>query len=136
MINVLSQIVLTPVQTSLVIALQRILQASGLVLVCPQCRAMGSSHVRGDVSATTPVWRLTCDCAERVLQRADVTPMDADGALFAEAQTALRPIRLAVRCAERTCVDHPVELIRTPDLWSVTCSCAKTTFKLLPQTRH
>ena len=133
---VLQRFVLTPAQTSMVIALQRLLQASGLILVCPRCLSDGGSHVEGDVSASSPTWRLTCGCAERVMQRADVSPMDADGQLFAEASTELPSLRLAIRCPDRRCVDQPLELTRTPDLFAIRCTCAKTTFKLLPQTRH
>jgi hypothetical protein len=121
---------LEPAQTGVVVGLQAMLDAAGLILVCPRCLSEGGSHVIGDVDVTRPVWRLECGCTIRVLERKDaIRPFDADGDLIASADSVLRPLSLAVRCPEPRCVNHPLEIERTPAGVVVRCRCAKTTFK-------
>ena len=124
-----------PNQTSLIVSLQPMLQASGFILVCPECQAAGVSTVTGDVAVDTPVWHLTCGCRDRVMARQDARrPFDADGELIASADTVLQPLRLSVRCPEATCVRHPLEITRVEKGMEVRCRCAKTTFR--PPTTH
>ena len=121
---------LEPAQTGVVVGLQSMIDAAGLILVCPKCLSEGGSHVQGDVDVTKPVWRLECGCTVRVLERKDArTPYDADGDLIASADTVLRPLSLAVRCPEPRCVKHPLEIERTPLGVIARCRCAKTTFR-------
>ena len=121
---------LEPAQTSVIVGLQPMLDASGLILVCPKCLSEGGSHLQGDADVTIPVWRLECGCTVRVLERCDATrPFDADGDLMASADTVLKPLSLAVRCPEPRCVRHPLDIERTPAGVTVRCRCAKTTFR-------
>lgn len=132
------EIIMEPSQTSVIAALQSMLNASGLILACPHClRERGHSHVRGDVYVTHPRWNLTCDCANRIMERRHARhPYDADGELMASAQTVLEPVRLTVRCPESSCLRHPLEMERTQTHLVVRCRCAKTRFPFLSQIVH
>lgn len=124
-----------PAQTGVLVGLQAMLEASGLILVCPRCLADGQSHLSGDVDVTRPIWHLTCGCKERVMERHDARrPFDADGDLIASADTVLAPLSLSVRCPESRCVTHPLEIERTAAGVVVRCRCAKTTFRTPAQT--
>lgn len=121
---------LEPAQTAFLIALQSMLNASGLILVCPQCLSEGGSNLHGDVAADRAVWTLGCDCTLRVMERKDAArPFDADGDLIASAKTVLEPVKLMVRCPERSCLRHPIEIERAESGVIVRCRCAKTTFR-------
>lgn len=138
LINAVREIVMEPSQTSVIVSLQAMLDASGLILVCPQClRERGTSHLHGDVAVDAPRWNLTCDCANRIMERRHARhPYDADGDLMASADTVLAPIRLAVRCPKFHCLHHPLEMERTSKGLLVRCHCAKTTFPILSQIVH
>ncbi len=121
---------LEPAQTSMIVALNSMLDASGLILVCPQCLSEGGSNLSGDVDVKSAVWKLECACTVRVMERKDAArPFDADGDLIASANTVLQPVKLMVRCPERTCVRYPLEFERADAGMIVRCRCAKTTFR-------
>lgn len=125
-----TRVKLEPAQTSLIVALNSMLEVSGLILACPQCLAEGGSNLSGDVAADRAVWKLECSCTVRVMERKDaIRPFDADGDLIASAKTVLEPIKLMVRCPESSCVRHPLEIERTEAGVVVRCRCAKTTFR-------
>lgn len=128
--------ILTPTQTSVLVALNRMLEAARLILACPRCLLNGGSKIEGTVSASQAHWSLNCDCTERQMSRADVREMDADAELFASAEDVLRPLSLVIRCAEARCVTQPLELERAADGLIVRCPCAKTTFRLTRPTLH
>lgn len=135
--RILQRVNVEPNQTNLIVSLQSMLQAAGLILVCPDCQAEGKSEVTGDVAADTPVWHLNCGCRERLMERKDARHLfDADGELMASAETVLQPVRLSVRCPEPRCVRHPLEMTRVEKGMEVRCRCAKTTFRILSQTAH
>jgi len=131
------RLVLTKAQTQTVVALQPLLQATGLILVCPKCQAGEGSHIEGDVDVSRPQWRLTCDCTERVMDRSDVRGLpDADGELVQQAEDTLRPVRLSVRCGERSCVGVPVDVTRGLNSAEIRCQCSKTTLRPRTPTLH
>lgn len=132
MSQILQRINVEPAQTGVIVGLQAMLEAAGLILVCPRCLADGGSNVTGDVDVTRPLWHLNCGCKERVMDRNDARrPFDADGDLMASADTVLQPLSLSVRCPERRCVKHALEIERTAAGVVVRCRCAKTTFRTL-----
>lgn len=119
-----------PAQTSVIVALQAMLDASGLILVCPDCLSDGGSNLQGDATVASAVWKLECACTVRVMERKDaMRPFDADGDLMASANTVLQPLKLTVRCPEASCVHRPLEMERTDSGLVVRCQCAKTTFR-------
>jgi hypothetical protein len=119
-----------PSQVGVIVGLQPMLDASGLILICPRCQAEGGSHIAGNADVTLPTWSLTCDCTERILERRHAArAFDATGDLIASADTVLQPLRLAVRCPEFRCVTHPLTIERGPAGVSVRCHCANTTFR-------
>jgi hypothetical protein len=125
-----TRIHLEPAQTAMLVPLQGMLAAAGLILVCPQCLSEGGSHLSGDVASDQAVWKLECACTVRVMERKDaVKPFDADGDLIASANTVLNPVKLMVRCPQRACLRHPIEVERGERGVIVRCQCAKTTFR-------
>lgn len=131
--KILQRMNVEPSQVGVLVGLQSMLQASGLILVCPRCLSEGGSHLAGNVDVTLPTWHLNCGCTERVIERRHASrAYDADGDLMVSAGTVLQPLRLSVRCPERTCVQHPLEIERSPAGVIVRCRCAKTTFRPQP----
>lgn len=138
MTNILREIVMEPSQTSVIVSLQELLRAYGLILACPRCLlARGASHVTGDVSVTAPRWNLTCDCTNRIMERRHARhPYDADGDLMASAETVLAQVSLTVRCPEKDCLPFPLEMERTAPCLIVRCRCAKSKIPFLSQIVH
>jgi hypothetical protein len=120
--------VLTGAQIAAILGLEELVKATGLVIVCPHCTAEGDPFVDTDNDPQAAEWRIDCGCRERRILAKNVTrPMDADGDLIAQANEILKPVSLTLRCPQKKCLNHPLEIERTPTTTIVRCRCAKTT---------
>lgn len=128
--RVKQRITITAAQIAAILGLESLVQAAGLVLVCPRCVSEGDASLSTDNGPHSQVFKIDCGCRERRMPAADVTHvMDADGTLMSAADQILQPLSLAVRCPERRCVAHPLEIERTETSTIVRCRCAKTTLR-------
>jgi hypothetical protein len=126
--GVKQRLTLTGGQIAAILGLENVVKATGLVIVCPHCAAEGDPFVDTDNSPSAPEWKIDCRCRERRIKASEVTrPMDADGDLVAQADEILKPVSLSVRCPQQKCINHPLEIERTPTATIIRCRCAKTT---------
>lgn len=122
------------VQIAAILGLENFLQAHGFILVCPRCLSDGDPFLHTDNTREAGELKIDCQCKERRIDASDLQrPMDADGGLIAAADSILSPLGLAVRCPERKCINHPIEIERTKESTVIRCRCAKTTLRP-PQT--
>lgn len=129
--NLLPRDALTPLQTSAILGLNTLVEATGLVILCPRCLRDGFGMVDTDNDPHAPVWKMDCQCCERRMDTATVTrALDADGDLMANAEQILAPLSLTVRCPEKKCIQHPLEIERRTDATVIRCRCAKTTLRI------
>ncbi len=127
----------TPAQISAILGLEAIIHATGLTLICTRCLADGFRGLDTDNDPNAAEFKIDCQCRERRVNAADVgRAMDADGDLIAHADEMLRPLSLSVRCPDRRCITHPLEIEHTPEGTIIRCHCAKTTLRLLPSLVH
>jgi hypothetical protein len=127
----------TTVQIAAVLGLESLVQAAGLILVCPRCLSEGDPFLKTDNGPHSQELKIDCGCRERRIAASDVgRAMNADGDLIAAAEQILGPISLAVRCPERKCVTHPLEIERSETGTIVRCRCAKTTLHPPRPQRH
>lgn len=120
-----------------ILGLEHVLQATGLILTCPQCASEGFPALETDNQPSQPEWKIDCQCRERRLARSDMRGIfDSDGELLATADQTLKALRLTVRCPERRCLRHPLAIERTPTSTIIRCQCAKSTLRHLPSVPH
>lgn len=131
------RVMLSNAQIAAILGLENIVQATGLVIVCPRCTAEGDPTVETDNTPDAQVWKIDCRCRERRVLKKDVTRvMDADGDLIAQAEAILAPVSLSIRCPQKRCIQYPLEIERTPTFTVVRCRCAKTTLHPPKRTVH
>ena len=129
--------VMSSVQINAIMGLERLIHATGLILTCPTCAADGHPQLDTDNDPESPVWKIDCGCRQRRVQSTDVgRAMDADGELMLSAESILSSLNLVLRCPERRCLTHHLEVTREPEAVIVRCRCAKTTLRAPQPTRH
>lgn len=129
--NVLPRDAMTPMQIAAILGLEALMQATGLVILCPRCLSEGFGMLDTDNAPGNAIWKMDCRCRERRVKVAEVgRPLDADGELLANADQILAPLSLVIRCPEKTCIQHPLEIERGLDATIVRCRCAKSTIRL------
>jgi hypothetical protein len=119
---------LTSQQMALILALERVLQAAGLWLVCPICaNELGTyKHLVTNNHPTDDVWKIDCQCTHRSFRRAALeTSMIPSGDLLTVATILLPPARLAVRCPNKIshCLTTDLQLTQRPDGVTARCRC-------------
>lgn len=120
-----------------ILGLENVLQATGLILTCPQCASEGFPQLETDNSPTAEEWKIDCQCRERRFLKSDTRGVfDSDGQLLATADQALKPLMLTVRCPEARCVRYPLHVERTPESTIIRCHCAKSTLRRPTQPPH
>lgn len=131
------RLTLTAMQLGTIVGLEQFLQAHRLILACPRCVADGDLFLDTDNSPYAQEFKVDCQCRERRIHASDARQaLDADGDLIASAENILKPVSLSIRCAERKCVSHPIEIERTPTSTILRCRCAKTTIHNPTRIRH
>jgi hypothetical protein len=135
--RVKQRISLTPEQLSAILGLDDFLRRHGLILCCPNCTDDGHALLDTENDPHARQWKIDCRCRERRFLVADARrPADADGNLLMRVSRMLEPARLAIRCAQRKCVQQPLEIVRDKENVILTCRCAKTTVRPPTQTVH
>ena len=119
---------LTSPQMALILALERVCQAAGFWIVCPDCaREHGTyKHLTTANGPEDAIWRMDCPCTERRFTRASFAhSMIPSGDLLTVAETLLPAAKLAVRCpVKRTgCLTTPLQLTQRPDGVTARCQC-------------
>ena len=131
------RLTITGPQISAILGLERLIQATGLILVCPRCLEDGDASLETDNTPGQAEFKIDCGCRERRIAARDlVVAMDADGDLAVQAEAMLAPLSLSLRCPDRRCLRHPLDIEQTPDHTILRCRCAKTTLRLLPSVVH
>lgn len=134
--KVKQRVTISPIQIACILGLEHILTPHQLILTCPRCASDGKPVLETDNDPNAPIWKIDCGCMERRIQRAVWKAMDADGELIANADQILQSIRLSVRCGERRCVRHAMDIYRLNGQVVAACRCAKTTFRPSQTTVH
>jgi hypothetical protein len=121
-------VALTSPQVALILALERVLQAAGLWLVCDHCaRTEGSyGHLQTDNAPEDAVWRMDCSCTTRRFERVQLEhTMAPSGDLLKLAETLLAGTGLVIRCPVKKtgCLTTPLEVTLEPDGTTARCQC-------------
>ena len=124
-------ILLSGAQIGLLLALEDVFQAAGLVVVCPHClRSKGRGELTTDNAPGDAVWKMNCACRDRKADPRSVGTVPApSGDLLPLAEAALAGADLVIRCPSRTCRHRPLEMRQTPEGLLVTCECARLQFR-------
>lgn len=120
---------LTRAQISVILALETVLQAAGLILTCPRCAADGFPRLKTDNDPKDLTWTIDCRCRQRRVSRSEAQPMSTSGDLLRLTPELLSPISLAVRCPSSPCLLTPLEMHPTPEGLLVTCRCGRYQFR-------
>ena len=133
----LPRMTMTPYQIGAILGLERLVQATGLVIICPTCLREGFGQLDTNNDPRAEEWRIDCRCRERRISTKRLSQShDADGDLIAQADDLLRPLSLSVRCPQRSCLPYPLDIDRRDTTTIIRCHCAQTTLRLQPQTTH
>ncbi len=117
---------LTSPQVALILALEPVLEATGLRVVCPRCAAQGFDGLETNNGGQDTAWKMNCGCTSRTFNRAALTHlMTPSGDLIPLAETLLAPAHLAIRCNVRAagCLSTPLTYTQTADALTVRCQC-------------
>lgn len=114
---------LTPAQVALIVALEPILQATGLSVVCPTCAAANDVSLVTDNGREDATWKIHCACTQRTFPRQALPTMVTSGDLLLHAETILRGARLAVRCIAPWCLTADLTVTPETDGVTVRCQC-------------
>lgn len=126
--RVKQRLVLSGVQTAALLAIEDLMQKSGLVVLCPRCAAEGHLTLQTNNAPDMVEWKMDCLCRERRMYPSEAAHvMDADGDLMSEIDAILAPVSLAVRCPYPRCVQRPLEVERSEKETILRCRCAQTT---------
>lgn len=119
-------------QLSLILALEDLLPAYELTLVCPAC-----AKDRGDYTLDTNndgfdlSWKVDCQCRTRKALPSTATMLQmSPGPLLLAASRALLLAQLAIRCRRtRACLQTEPQWTQTGDGVTMTCACGERTFQ-------
>jgi hypothetical protein len=124
-------------QISLILGLDPVLQAAGLILTCARCAADGTPVLVTANSPEDTIWKIDCACRRRRVTRAGSQPMEPSGDLLLMAADLLRPLGLELRCPARPCLLQPLDIRQTAAGVRVTCHCGtKRHFHKTPSVRR
>lgn len=119
---------LTSPQMALILALEGILQASGLWLVCDHCAREREtySHLITQNAPEDTVWTIDCPCTDRRFLRASLQhTMRPSGDLGFLLPDLTRATGLDVRCPNKRsgCLTTPILIKPEPDGMTWRCQC-------------
>jgi hypothetical protein len=109
-------------QVGLVMGLESILHAAGLVLVCPKCVADGHPDLDTNNAQDDEIWKIDCRCRRRRIARTE-SRMVASGWLLLMVDDLLRPLSLDVRCPSERCRTKPLTIRQSANGLTVTVNC-------------
>lgn len=131
------RLTISGVQMAAILGFENLTKATGLVLVCQNCLSEGDPFLQTDNDPLSREWKIDCQCKERRIATMDApNAMDATGDLMAQLPQIVQSLGLVVRCPERKCVNHALEIERTEKNTIVRCRCAKTTLRPPSQIHH
>ena len=113
---------MTRAQVGLILGLDSILNAAGLVLVCPRCAANGHPHLDTNNTLDDEIWKVDCQCRRRRIARTE-SRMVATGWLLLMVEDLLAPLSLDVRCPSEQCRLKPLKIWQSPDGLTVRVNC-------------
>jgi hypothetical protein len=113
-------IAISPHQIAFILGIEHVLRLERLILVCPRCARDGYRFLQTDNAPHDPIWKINCGCHRRQIARdAAVRGVAPTAPPLLVADTFLRPLVLAVRCPQTTCLTTPL----THRGGTVTCQC-------------